>query len=892
MSYGDNLFLLPNELKNDFRKYEDIRKKIINTKWSLVFNQTCLKENLWPIYTNFRNHDPALTEDLNTLQYKKYLIEREIQMKKAQLRELLEEEEAFTRKINQFQVDQNLLSETQRLLSIELTNHNNVTKAKILKKLNNLYGGKIFIKNDHQSFINLSSYVINQDEEDFLNLGLNCHLQPRYDKLQKQTEIEVLYQNILDLESKKKVMIHSNLADRLRAEGVKHRNTKYKSVLTPNLKQAAKQLQANNDIVIRRADKSATYVILNKSDYFDKVNTLLCDSSKFVSIIKDPSNDIKSKANKLIDALNATSNNCNISRIVGDYQPGYMYGNVKIHKPHNPLRPIISQVTTSTYNLAKTINKILTPYIPSKYMLKSTNDLIDILQTTHCEGITASLDVESLFTNVPIDPTIEIILELAYNHPNLPPPQIPKTLLKQFLALCTKELPFRAPDGKLYRQVEGVAMGSPLGPLFANFYMSYLENSVLSNTDNKPTIYARYVDDIFLQIQSIEELQNLKAKFENNSVLKFTFELNENNKLPFLDTLIDTSDNTFHTKVYHKPTDSGHCLNAESECCEKYKNSVISNYLNRAYKISQNWQDFHTEINHMKQVLINNNYSNSTIDRKIEQFINNKLTSNNNNNPATPKTKIKLYYHSQFHPNYKIDERIMKEIVNDNVKCTDQQTEIDLIIYYKNKKTHNLIMKNNSAPAPPISQRTNVVYKFNCPYPHGEAENYIGLTTTTINTRMTRHVQTGSIRKHFEDVHHTRPTKSEILDNTSILTFAENRQKLYIKEALFILQENPTINRQYDNFTNILKLYKSRNHASNSHTQHNHISPVSTQVNSPISTSQTPTLSHQASPQITLRINQLMSNSRNIHNNNQQTHTQYSPISNRLRSFRNNIHSN
>ena len=204
MSYGDNLFLLPNELKNDFRKYEDIRKKIINTKWSLVFNQTCLKENLWPIYTNFRNHDPALTEDLNTLQYKKYLIEREIQMKKAQLRELLEEEEAFTRKINQFQVDQNLLSETQRLLSIELTNHNNVTKAKILKKLNNLYGGKIFIKNDHQSFINLSSYVINQDEEDFLNLGLNCHLQPRYDKLQKQTEIEVLYQNILDLESKKK----------------------------------------------------------------------------------------------------------------------------------------------------------------------------------------------------------------------------------------------------------------------------------------------------------------------------------------------------------------------------------------------------------------------------------------------------------------------------------------------------------------------------------------------------------------------------------------------------------------------------------------------------------------------------------------------------------------
>ena len=45
MSYGDNLYLLPNELKDIFRKFEDVRRKIINSKWSLVFNETCLKEN-------------------------------------------------------------------------------------------------------------------------------------------------------------------------------------------------------------------------------------------------------------------------------------------------------------------------------------------------------------------------------------------------------------------------------------------------------------------------------------------------------------------------------------------------------------------------------------------------------------------------------------------------------------------------------------------------------------------------------------------------------------------------------------------------------------------------------------------------------------------------------
>ena len=165
-------------------------------------------------------------------------------------------------------------------------------------------------------------------------------------------------------------------------------------------------------------------------------------------------------------------------KIIGDFNPGYIYGNVKIHKPNNPLRPIISQVLTPTYKLAKAINKIISPFIPHQYTLKSTNDFIDLLHDNTCEGSIASLDVESLFTNVPIDPTIDLILQHTYNHKTLPPPKMPKEILKQMLELCTKEAPFRSPDGNLYLQIEGVAMGSPLGPTFANFYMGHLEEKV------------------------------------------------------------------------------------------------------------------------------------------------------------------------------------------------------------------------------------------------------------------------------------------------------------------------------------------------------------------------------------------------------------------------------
>ena len=164
-------------------------------------------------------------------------------------------------------------------------------------------------------------------------------------------------------------------------------------------------------------------------------------------------------------------------------------------------------------------------------------------------------------------------------------------------------------------------MGSPLGPTFANFYMGEVEKRVFEDPSNKPSIYARYVDDIFLQVDSETQLIRLKQLFQDNSVLNFTYEINVDSKLPFLDVLVESKNERFHTCVYHKPTDEGNCLNAKSECVDKYKNSVITNYLTRAYKICDSWQDFHNEVKHIKQVLVNNNYSNKTVDLHIKKFL-------------------------------------------------------------------------------------------------------------------------------------------------------------------------------------------------------------------------------------------------------------------------------
>ena len=77
------------------------------------------------------------------------------------------------------------------------------------------------------------------------------------------------------------------------------------------------------------------------------------------------------------------------------------------------------------------------------------------------------------------------------------------------------------------------------------------------------------------------------------------------------------------------------------------------------------------------------------------------------------------------------------------------------------------------------------------------------------------HAQAGSILQHFRNKHHTKPSRQQLTENTTILTKAENRYKLALKEALLILKRNPTINKQFDNFTNILKLQAHRNPGSN-----------------------------------------------------------------------------
>ena len=107
-------------------------------------------------------------------------------------------------------------------------------------------------------------------------------------------------------------------------------------------------------------------------------------------------------------------------------------------------------------------------------MIHSSYDFIKIARSVRKPTHTASLDVESLFTNVPVNETIDIILECVYVHEEIPKPIVPAPILKKLLILCTTKFVFKSHDVTLFLQVDGVNMGSPLRPTFANYYMGHL----------------------------------------------------------------------------------------------------------------------------------------------------------------------------------------------------------------------------------------------------------------------------------------------------------------------------------------------------------------------------------------------------------------------------------
>ena len=132
----------------------------------------------------------------------------------------------------------------------------------------------------------------------------------------------------------------------------------------------------------------------------------------------------------------------------------------------------------------------------------------------------------------------------------------------------------------------------------ANAFLCFHEQIWFNNypEDFKPVYYRRYVDDIFALFRSLDHLEKFKNYLSSrHKNIKFIYEKESNNSLPFLDILISRSENSFKTSIYHKPLFSGVYFNFNSFTYGQYKIGLIFTLLLRTFSIVSGFSRFHTE---------------------------------------------------------------------------------------------------------------------------------------------------------------------------------------------------------------------------------------------------------------------------------------------------------
>ena len=235
-----------------------------------------------------------------------------------------------------------------------------------------------------------------------------------------------------------------------------------------------------------------------------------------------------------------------------------LYGLPKIHKENHPLRPILASVGSYTYQSAKWLNKVLEPLRQHPTVVKDSFEFANkISEIKNLQNYTlVSFDVKSLFTNIPVDFTINLILEKLFPENSTLFYDMTKKQFKKLLNWTCKSSTFQF-NGKFYKQLDGVAMGSPLAPALADICMNWILNSVMKNSKESFVVY-RYVDDLFLAFKNQKDINRVFKSFNSiNSRIKFTKEIEIENQLPFLDIHLNKTSKNVETKVYKKPTHTG-----------------------------------------------------------------------------------------------------------------------------------------------------------------------------------------------------------------------------------------------------------------------------------------------------------------------------------------------
>jgi len=226
-----------------------------------------------------------------------------------------------------------------------------------------------------------------------------------------------------------------------------------------------------------------------------------------------------------------------------------------------------------------------------------------------------SFDVKSLFTSIPHDLALQCT-SLAFDSDVtiLDRTKLSKNQLLKLIQLCLSASTFKFNE-QLYKQLSGLPMGSPVSVVLSEITMQYIEQKIQNEAPFRPLFWYRYVDDCITSLEATKHEEFLEYLNSINTNIQFTLELQQENKIPFLDIELQIKDDRkLSFSVYRKPTNSGKFLDFDSYHHTTHKRNVILSLKNRAKKIcSENILAHENKL--INEQLKNNGYPKSFLNK-------------------------------------------------------------------------------------------------------------------------------------------------------------------------------------------------------------------------------------------------------------------------------------
>ena len=280
------------------------------------------------------------------------------------------------------------------------------------------------------------------------------------------------------------------------------------------------------------------------------------------------------------------------------------------------------EISSPTSNVSLLLERILNQllkFVPAH--LSNTRECREELQSLESlpsDCIVASLDVVSLYSNIPIEESIDAAIELLTVHRDeVDMFYLSLSDVRQLLLFVLKSNYFEC-NGSVFRQRKGLAMGNHLAPPLAIIFMGKLEEEALSLSPHKPRMYRRYIDDCILVwlhglMLLMQFVQFLNSRHPD---IRFTLEHTEQDDthtISYLDLSISVRGGVIDWELFVKPSHSGVHMSYDSCLPLDVKRSVAREQFRRAHNNASTTEGEERGEKKIETILLNNAYPHSEL---------------------------------------------------------------------------------------------------------------------------------------------------------------------------------------------------------------------------------------------------------------------------------------